>query len=72
MPSVLHSNSGSDDKMKIYLAGTVILVERERKNIKLYKHRLFSYIYIIPNRIENNVFEFVIQKINKKNKENIK
>jgi len=58
--------------MKIYLAGTTALIERERENIKMYRHRLFSYIYIIPNQIDNNVFKFVIQKINKKNKENIK
>jgi len=45
--------------MKIYIAGTVGVTERERRNIILYRSRLFSYHYIIPDQIEHKVFKWV-------------
>lgn len=45
--------------MKIYFAGNVGMVERERKNTKLYKQRLFSFFYITSEQSEYNVFEWV-------------
>jgi hypothetical protein len=45
--------------MKIYLAGNVGTVERERINQTIYKTRLFSYFYILPDQIEHKVFKWV-------------
>ena len=45
--------------MKIYLAGNVGVIERERRNEKLYNNRLFSYFYILPGEIEHEVFEWL-------------
>jgi hypothetical protein len=45
--------------MKIYLAGNVATIERERKNKTFYRFRLLSYIYIIPGSIEFGVFEWL-------------
>jgi len=45
--------------MKIYLAGNVALVSRERENRKLYKNRLVSYFYILPGQIEHDVFQWI-------------
>jgi hypothetical protein len=47
-------------RLKVYFAGNVGMVEREKKNSILYKQRLFSFFYISsPDQTEHNVFEWV-------------
>jgi len=57
--------------MKIYLAGTVALAKREKKNSSLYRHRLFSFFYIFLGQIDSRVFELVRSLIRKGKDENI-
>jgi hypothetical protein len=54
-------------RMKIYFAGNVGMVEREKKNSILYKQRLFSFFYISsPDQREYNVFEWVKLNLRRK------
>jgi hypothetical protein len=47
-------------RLKVYFAGNVGMVKREKKNGLLYKQRLFSFFYISsPDQTEYNVFEWV-------------
>ena len=45
--------------MRIYLAGNVGLVAREKKNVALYKRRLVSFFYISPAQSEHKVFQWL-------------
>lgn len=51
--------------MKVYLAGNVGLVKKEKENICIYEYRLFSFFYIIPPQIEQDVFGYVKSHIRK-------
>lgn len=49
--------------MKVYFAGNVGLVSRERRNLSMYGRRLYSYFYILPDQVEYNVFNFVKEEL---------
>jgi hypothetical protein len=52
--------------MKIYFAGTLGTVAREKKNLTLYKRRLYSFFYIQPDQIGFQEFEYLKKRIRKK------
>lgn len=57
-------------RLKVYFAGTVGTVEREKKNSILYKQRLFSFFYISsPDQTDYNVFEWVKSNLRRKGME---
>lgn len=57
--------------MKVYLAGNLGHLPRERGLRQFLQRRLFSYFHILPKQIEHEVFQEVVRCVRKNKNENL-